>query len=83
MLKLYLPSSGAIRIDGHDLKQVQAATLRKQIGVVQQAAGLFSGTIHDNIAYQVPDASMDEVMAAAMLAGAHEFIMTFPNGYDT
>ncbi|WP_340009265.1 peptidase domain-containing ABC transporter [Paenibacillus sp. FSL K6-0276] len=83
LLKLYLPSSGTIRIDGHDLKQVQASTLRKQIGVVQQEAGLFSGTIHDNIAYQVPDASMDEVMSASMLAGAHEFIVTFPNGYDT
>ncbi|BAU27989.1 bacteriocin-processing peptidase [Aneurinibacillus soli] len=83
LLKLYAPSSGTVRIDGHDLKQVQAATLRKQIGVVQQEAGLFSGTIHENIAYQIPDASMDEVMAASMLAGAHEFIMTFPNGYDT
>jgi subfamily B ATP-binding cassette protein HlyB/CyaB len=83
LLKLYAPSSGVVRIDGHDLKQVQAETLRKQIGVVQQEAGLFSGTIHENIAYQIPDASMDEVMAAAMLAGAHEFIMTFPNGYDT
>jgi ATP-binding cassette subfamily B protein len=72
-----------VRIDGHDLQRVQADTLRKQIGVVQQEAGLFSGTIHENIAYQIPDASMDEVMAAAMLAGAHEFIMTFPNGYDT
>jgi ATP-binding cassette subfamily B protein len=83
LLKLYAPSTGSVRIDGHDLKQVQAETLRKQIGVVQQEAGLFSGTIHENIAYQIPDASMDEVMAAAMLAGAHEFIMTFPNGYDT
>ncbi|NOU91927.1 cyclic nucleotide-binding domain-containing protein [Paenibacillus sp. LMG 31456] len=83
LLKLYAPSSGAVRIDGHDLQRVQADTLRKQIGVVQQEAGLFSGTIHENIAYQIPDASMDEVMAAAMLAGAHEFIMTFPNGYDT
>ncbi|MEK3912607.1 peptidase domain-containing ABC transporter [Paenibacillus sp. FSL H7-0331] len=83
LLKLYAPSSGVVRIDGHDLQRVQADTLRKQIGVVQQEAGLFSGTIHENIAYQIPDASMDEVMAAAMLAGAHEFIMTFPNGYDT
>ncbi|WP_409342240.1 ABC transporter ATP-binding protein [Paenibacillus sp. MBLB4367] len=62
---------------------MQAASLRKQIGVVQQEAGLFSGTIRENIAYQIPGASMDEVMAASMLAGAHEFIMTFPNGYDT
>ncbi|KRE55958.1 hypothetical protein ASL11_35085 [Paenibacillus sp. Soil750] len=83
LLKLYEPSSGSVRVDGHDLKRVQAATLRKQIGVVQQEAGLFSGTIRENIAYQIPDASMDEVMAASMLAGAHEFIMTFPNGYDT
>ncbi|MFD0696071.1 ATP-binding cassette domain-containing protein [Paenibacillus sp. GCM10027628] len=83
LLKLYAPSCGTVRINGYDLKQVQAATLRKQIVVVQQEAGLFSGTIHDNIAYQIPGASMDEVMAASMLAGAHEFIMTFPNGYDT
>ncbi|MBP1995471.1 peptidase domain-containing ABC transporter [Paenibacillus eucommiae] len=83
LLKLYAPSSGVVRIDGYDLQRVQADTLRKQIGVVQQEAGLFSGTVHENIAYQIPDASMDEVMAAAMLAGAHEFIMTFPSGYDT
>lgn len=83
LLKLYEPSSGSVRVDGHDLKRVQAATLRKQIGVVQQEAGLFSGTIRENIAYQIPDASMDEVMAASMLAGANEFIMTFPNGYNT
>jgi ATP-binding cassette subfamily B protein len=83
LLKLYAPSSGSVRIDGHDLKRVKAATLRKQVGVVQQEAGLFSGTIRENIAYQIPDASMDEVMAASMLAGAHEFIMTFPSGYAT
>ncbi|AZN41674.1 peptidase domain-containing ABC transporter [Paenibacillus albus] len=83
LLKLYEPSSGTVRVDGHDLKQVQAVTLRKQIGVVQQEAGLFSGTIRENIAYQIPGASMDEVMSASMLAGAHEFVMTFPNGYDT
>ena len=67
LLKLYEPSSGSVRVDGHDLKLVQAATLRKQIGVVQQEAGLFSGTIRENIAYQIPDASMDEVMAAPCL----------------
>lgn len=83
MLKLYKPSSGTIRIDGYDLKQVQAAALRRQIGIVQQEAALFSGTIRENIAYHLPDASMDEVMAAAMLAGAHEFIVSFPNGYNT
>ncbi|RKN60833.1 ATP-binding cassette domain-containing protein [Paenibacillus ginsengarvi] len=83
LLKLYKPSSGTIRIDGRDLKQVQAAALRRQIGIVQQEAALFSGTIRENITYHFPDASMDEVTAASMLAGAHEFIATFPNGYNT
>jgi len=83
LLKLYEPSSGTIRIDGYDLKRVQAASLRRQIGIVQQEAAVFSGTICENIAYQLPDASLDEVMSAAMLAGAHEFIASFPNGYNT
>lgn len=83
LLRLYAPSSGTIRIDGHDLMQVQAVTLRKQIGVVQQDAALFSGSIRENIAYQLPEASMDQVIAAAMLAGAHEFVMSFPSGYET
>jgi ATP-binding cassette subfamily B protein len=83
LLKLYGPSSGTIRIDGYDLKQVKASALRRQIGIVQQEAALFRGTIRDNIAYHLPEATLDEVKAAAMLAGAHEFIASFPNGYDT
>lgn len=83
LLKLYSPSSGTIRVDGYDLMLVQATKLRRQIGVVEQEAGLFSGTIRDNITYHYPNASIDEVLTASMLAGAHEFITTFKNGYDT
>ena len=58
-------------------------SLRSQIGIVLQDTTLFSGTIRDNIAFGRPDASMDEVIAAAKAASAHEFIMSFPQGYDT
>jgi subfamily B ATP-binding cassette protein HlyB/CyaB len=80
---LYRPESGVIRIGGEDVTQVDPAWLRRQIGVVLQENYLFSGTIRDNIAIANPGASLEEVLRAAKLAGAHEFIAGLPEGYDT
>lgn len=81
--RLCIPSGGQIFVDGIDTAQTDPHWLRRQIGVVLQETQLFSGTIRDNIALAVPEASMDAVIAAAELAGAHEFISEFPLGYDT
>jgi ATP-binding cassette subfamily B multidrug efflux pump len=81
--RFYDPSDGQILIDGHDLRDVTIDSLRKQIGIVLQETNLFSGTIRDNIAFGRTDATMDEVIAAAKAAAAHDFIMEFPQGYDT
>lgn len=81
--RFYDPSSGVITIDGLDLRQVTIESLRQQIGIVLQETTLFAGTIRDNIAYGRPDASDEEVQAAARAAMAHEFILSFPEGYDT
>ncbi len=81
--RFYDVSEGAVLIDGYDVRDVKIASLRRQIGIVLQETTLFSGTIRDNIAFGKPDASMDEIIAAAKAAAAHEFIMSFPDGYDT
>lgn len=81
--RLYAPESGRILIDGMDLKQVDPAWLRRQIGVVLQDSFLFSGSLRENIAVQLPDAPMERIVEAARLAGAHEFILELPEGYDT
>ncbi len=81
--RFYDPSEGRITIDGHDLRDVTLDSLRSQIGIVLQETTLFSGTIRDNIAFGRPDATHDEVVAAAQAAAAHEFILSFPQGYDT
>ncbi len=81
--RFYDVSEGSILIDGKDLRDVKIDSLRKQIGIVLQETTLFSGTIRDNIAFGRPDASMDDVIAAAKAAAADEFIMSFPQGYDT
>jgi len=81
--RFYDASEGSILIDGHDLRDVTLDSLRSQIGIVLQETNLFSGTIRDNIAFGRSDATMDEVIAAAKAAAAHDFIETFPNGYDT
>jgi ATP-binding cassette subfamily B protein len=81
--RFYDASEGSILIDGHDLRDVTLDSLRSQIGIVLQETNLFSGTIRDNIAFGRSDATMDEVIAAAKAAAAHDFITTFPNGYDT
>ncbi|MFL7837897.1 MAG: ABC transporter ATP-binding protein [Candidatus Promineifilaceae bacterium] len=80
--RFYDVTGGSITIDGVDVRDWDLETLRKQIGVVLQQTTLFSGTIRDNIAYGRSEASLDEVIAAAQAAQAHEFIMAMPGGYD-
>jgi ATP-binding cassette subfamily B protein len=81
--RFYDVSQGAVMMDGHDVRDVCLDSLRSQIGIVLQDTTLFTGTIRDNIAFGRPDASMDEVVAAARAAAAHDFIMEFTQGYDT
>lgn len=81
--KLYLPEAGRILIDDIDVNQVDSGWLRRQIGVVMQENFLFNGTIRENIALAMPGASMERVVQAAKLAGAHEFITELTEGYDT
>ncbi len=80
---LYRPQSGLVKIDGHDLKELDLAQLRSQIGVVLQENFLFRGTVRDNIAVTKPAAALDEVVQAEQIAGAHEFIQRLPHGYMT
>jgi len=81
--RLYVPESGRVLIDGIDVAQVDPAWLRRQIGVVLQDSILFNRSVRDNIALIDPSISTDQVIAAATLAGAHDFILTLPEGYDT
>ena len=81
--RLYVPEQGELYIDGIPTGKVEPQWLRRQIGVVMQDNYLFNGSIRDNIALTRPSASMEEVLAAARLAGAHEFILELPEGYDT
>lgn len=81
--RFYDASEGQVLIDGHDVRDVTLESLRKQIGIVLQETTLFSGTIRENIAFGRPDATDEEVIAAAKAAAAHDFIMSFPQGYDT
>ncbi len=81
--RFYDPSEGRISIDDHDLRQVTLDSLRSQIGIVLQETTLFAGTIRDNIAFGKPEASQEEIIAAAKAAAAHDFIISFPLGYDT
>jgi ATP-binding cassette subfamily B protein len=81
--RFYDVSEGAVLVDGIDVRKVELSSLRKQIGIVLQTSLLFSDTIRNNIAYGRPDASLDEVIAAAKAAQAHEFISEMSDGYDT
>ena len=81
--RFYDVTSGRVTIDSYDVRQVTLDSLRSQVGIVLQETTLFSGTIRDNIAYGRPEATLEEVMAAANAAQAHEFIMETPGGYDT
>lgn len=81
--KLYIPQRGRILIDDVDLAEANPNWLREQIGVVTQESALFSGTIHQNIALARPNLTRSEVVQAARMAGAHDFIVKLPDGYDT
>jgi ATP-binding cassette subfamily B protein len=83
LMRFYDPTDGTITVDGVDLRQVKVHALRRQIGFVSQEPFMFSGTITENIAYGRPDATFPEIMEAAVAANAHEFIMRFPDAYNT
>lgn len=81
--RFYDPVSGRMRLDGHDLRDIKLENLRSFIGIVPQETILFSGTLRDNIKYGDLDADEEAVKKAAVAANAHDFIMEFPDGYDT
>lgn len=81
--RLYKPLSGRIFLDGYDIHKVELYSLRRQIGVVLQDTLLFNGTVQDNIALSNPDASTDEIVRAAKIAVAHDFVMNLSSGYNT
>ncbi|MEH2068631.1 MAG: peptidase domain-containing ABC transporter [Nostoc sp.] len=83
LLRLYETESGRILIDGYDIAKVELYSLRRQIGVVPQETLLFDGSVQENIALTNPDATTEEIIQAAQVACAHEFIMNLPNGYNT
>src|SRR6202000_3306458 len=80
--RFYDVSSGAILVDGHDVRDLTISSLRKQIGKVTQETVLFNDTVRNNIAYGQPDVPMEKIEAAAKAARAHDFIMRLPAGYD-
>ena len=81
--RLYSPNQGKVKIDDYDIDKVELYSLRRQIGIVPQEPILFSGTVMENIALTQSEASNDEIIKAAKLAEAHDFIMNLPNGYST
>jgi ATP-binding cassette subfamily B multidrug efflux pump len=81
--RFYDVAAGCVQVDGLDVREMNLATLRRQIGIVLQTSLLFSVSVKDNIAYGRPDAALDEIMEAAKDAQAHEFILELPQGYDT
>ncbi|MCL2740867.1 MAG: ATP-binding cassette domain-containing protein, partial [Oscillospiraceae bacterium] len=81
--RLYDLEEGAIRIDGVNVKKIKVSDLRANIAMVSQESYLFIGTIAENISYSSKDATLEEIVAAAKMANAHDFIMKFPDGYDT
>ncbi|KPK11220.1 MAG: ABC transporter ATP-binding protein [Anaerolineae bacterium SG8_19] len=81
--RFYDVSHGRVLVDGHDVRDVTIESLRQKIGIVLQETTLFSGTIRENIAYGRPDATDEEIIEAASAAAAHDFIVEFPEGYDT
>jgi subfamily B ATP-binding cassette protein HlyB/CyaB len=81
--RLYMPAGGRVMVDGVDIAQIDPTWLRRQIGVVLQENELFNRTVRENIALANPAIAMETVMEAARLAGAHEFIVRLPHGYDT
>ncbi len=83
LMRFYDPTEGRILLDGHDLRKIRLRSLRQHIGLVLQDAFMIDGTIRENIALGSPDATEAEIVEAARLANAHEFIERLPNGYDT
>ena len=83
LLRFYDIQAGCITLDGRDIRQYTLSSLRRSIGIVQQDVFLFSDSIRENIAYGRPDATEQEIIEAAKLADAHEFIMKLPDGYDS
>jgi ABC-type multidrug transport system fused ATPase/permease subunit len=81
--RFYDPSAGRVLVDGHDLRGVKIESLRRHVAVVLQDTFLFNATVRRNLLYGKPDASDEELFAAAKAAYAHEFILALPNGYDT
>lgn len=81
--RLYLPQVGKVLVDNYDVSKVELSSLRRQLGIVPQDPLLFSGTVSDNISLANPDASSDDIVEAAKIAEAHEFIMALPMGYNT
>lgn len=83
LARFYEVSEGRILVDGVDIRNIRREDFRHQLGIVLQEPFLFPGTLRDNIAYAKPDATVEEVMLASKAANCHEFIMKFPDGYDT
>ncbi len=83
LLRFYDVSSGAVRLDGRDLRQLHLGDLRAAIGLVSQDVFLFHGTVRENLAYGRPEASFEELVRAARIAEAHDFVSALPEGYDT
>jgi ABC-type multidrug transport system fused ATPase/permease subunit len=83
LARFYDPREGRLTIDGHDLRDVRQASLRRQLGIVPQEGFLFAGTVTENIAFGRPDATPDQVVHAAHTVGAHEFILRLEDGYET
>ena len=83
LLRFYDVQQGCIRLDGHDLRDLRLKDLRRAIGFVSQDVYLFHGTVRENIAYGTFDATDEQIVEAAKIAEAHDFIMSLPQGYDT
>jgi ABC-type multidrug transport system fused ATPase/permease subunit len=83
LLRFYDPHAGAVRLDGHDLRELTLRSLRENVAVLLQETLVFDGTVRENIAYGKPEASEEEIVAAAKAADAHRFVEALPEGYDT
>jgi ATP-binding cassette subfamily B protein len=83
LLRFHDVTAGTLRLDGHDVRELRLSDLRKAVGLVSQDVYLFHGTVRENIAYGRTDASTDEIVAAARIGEAHEFILKLPDGYET